>query len=55
MYQPTQIDTKLLKERAIQFKGQLDRFKSGRATDDEFKPLRLQNGLYIQIFESKLR
>ncbi len=55
MYQPTQIDTKLLKERAIQFKGQLDRFKSGRATDDEFKPLRLQNGLYIQRHAPMLR
>ena len=55
MYQPTQIDTKLLKERAIQFKGQLDRFKSGRATEEEFKPLRLQNGLYIQRHAPMLR
>jgi len=55
VYQPTQIDTNLLKERAVQFKGQLDRFKTGRATADEFKPLRLQNGLYIQRHAPMLR
>ena len=39
MYQPTETDTKLLKERAIQFKGQLDRHKEGFTSEEEFKPL----------------
>ncbi len=55
MYQPTEFDTKLLKERAVQFQGQLERFKDGRSTADEFKPLRLQNGLYIQRHAPMLR
>ena len=55
MYQPSQLDTKLLKERAVQFQGQLNRFKEGRTTAEEFKPLRLQNGLYIQRHAPMLR
>jgi sulfite reductase (NADPH) hemoprotein beta-component len=55
VYQPTEFDTKLLKERAVQFEGQLDRFNAGRTTADEFKPLRLQNGLYIQRHAPMLR
>jgi sulfite reductase (NADPH) hemoprotein beta-component len=55
VYQPSEFDTKLLKERAVQFEGQLDRFNAGRTTADEFKPLRLQNGLYIQRHAPMLR
>ena len=55
MYQPTETDTKLLKERAIQFKGQLERHKDGLTSEEEFKPLRLQNGLYIQRHAPMLR
>ena len=55
MYVPTNLDTQLLKERAKQFKGQLVRSKQGLLTEDEFKPLRLQNGLYIQRHAPMLR
>lgn len=55
MYQPTTTDTRLLKERAVQFQGQLRRSQQGLLTEDEFKPLRLQNGLYIQRHAPMLR
>lgn len=55
MYVPTNLDTQLLKERANQLKGQLARTRQGLMTEDEFKPLRLQNGLYIQRQAPMLR
>lgn len=55
MYQPLQQDIQLLKERAAQLAGQLDRNQSGGLSDDEFRPLRLQNGLYIQRHAPMLR
>lgn len=55
MYQPTPFDTARLRERAQQFQGQLDRHQQGLLTDEEFRPLRLQNGLYIQRHAPMLR
>lgn len=55
MYVPTNLDTQLLVERANQLAGQIVRTRQGLMTEDEFKPLRLQNGLYIQRHAPMLR
>ena len=55
MYQPNTFDIDRLKERAKQFKDQLVRHKKGISTSAEFRPLRLQNGLYIQRHAPMLR
>jgi sulfite reductase (NADPH) hemoprotein beta-component len=49
MYQYDAYDQKIVEERARQFKGQVERRLSGEITENEFKPLRLQNGLYMQL------
>src|SRR5690606_18028752 len=41
-------DQRLLDERVAQFRDQTRRYLAGELSDDEFRPLRLQNGLYIQ-------
>ncbi|WP_306604583.1 nitrite/sulfite reductase [Azonexus sp.] len=48
MYRYDAIDRQLINERVDQFRDQVRRWKAGELTDDEFRPLRLQNGLYIQ-------
>ena len=48
MYKYDAIDRQLIDERVAQFRDQVRRWKAGELTDDEFRPLRLQNGLYIQ-------
>ncbi len=48
MYTYDAIDRQLIDERVAQFRDQVRRWKSGELNDDEFRPLRLQNGLYIQ-------
>ena len=55
MYQPNTFDIARLKERAKQFNDQLIRHKKGISTSAEFRPLRLQNGLYIQRHAPMLR
>jgi len=45
MYQPNTFDLSRLRERASQFENQLKRHKEGVTTPEEFRPLRLQNGL----------
>lgn len=55
MYCYTEIDQKMIDERVLQFRGQLERWKKGELTDDEFRPLRLQNGFYIQRHAPMLR
>lgn len=55
MYQPNAFDTERLKERATQLAGQIQRNKDGQLSDDHLKPLRLQNGLYIQRHAPMLR
>ncbi len=48
MYNYDTFDQRILDERVAQFKGQTERYLAGELGDDEFRPLRLQNGLYIQ-------
>ncbi|MBC7991628.1 MAG: nitrite/sulfite reductase [Rhizobacter sp.] len=55
MYQYTQFDTQFVKQRAAQFRDQLERNLAGTLTDDEFRALRLQNGWYIQRHAPMLR
>ena len=55
MYQYDDIDQRLVDERVAQFRDQTRRYLAGELTDDEFRPLRLQNGLYIQRHAPMLR
>lgn len=55
MYLPSEFDVTRLKERAGQFAGQIERNKQGLLSDDQLRPLRLQNGLYIQRHAPMLR
>ena len=55
MYKYSELDKRLVIERAGQFRRQLTQYLSGQLTDEEFLPLRLQNGLYIQRFAPMLR
>src|SRR5512139_2738302 len=48
MYKYDAIDRQLVNERVAQFRDQVRRWQSGELTNDEFRPLRLQNGLYVQ-------
>ena len=55
MYQYDEIDQKLVDERVAQFRDQTRRHLAGELSEDDFRPLRLQNGLYIQRFAPMLR
>src|SRR5258707_7222599 len=55
MYRYDEFDAQLVRERAEQFRGQVARRLSGELTEDEFKPLRLMNGLYLQLHAYMLR
>ena len=55
MYQYDQHDQTLVDERVAQFRGQVRRYLDGELSDDEFRPLRLMNGLYIQRHAPMLR
>ena len=55
MYLYDSTDQQLVDERVAQFTGQTARFLSGQLTEDEFRVLRLQNGLYIQRHAPMLR
>ncbi len=55
MYRYDQYDHQIVKERVAQFRGQVQRRISGELTEDEFRPLRLQNGLYLQRHAYMLR
>jgi sulfite reductase (NADPH) hemoprotein beta-component len=48
MYRYEAFDHRLVQERVAQFRDQTRRFLTGELSEDEFRPLRLQNGLYIQ-------
>ena len=48
MYRYDPFDQRLVDERVAQFRDQTRRFLIGELSEDEFRPLRLQNGLYIQ-------
>jgi len=55
MYQYTEFDQQFIQARAAQYRDQLTRNLAGSLADDEFRPLRLQNGWYIQRYAPMLR
>ncbi|WP_370315884.1 nitrite/sulfite reductase [Thalassolituus sp.] len=55
MYVYDQYDQQLLNERVAQFKGQMERYLDGKISEEEFLPLRLQNGIYVQRYAPMLR
>jgi len=55
MYRYDQYDHLIVQERVAQFRNQVERRLSGELTEDEFRPLRLQNGLYMQRHAYMLR
>ena len=55
MYSYSEFDTAFLAQRNAQFRAQVERRIAGNLTEDEFKPLRLMNGLYLQLHAYMLR
>lgn len=55
MYRYTEFDEAFIRERNAQFRAQVARRISGALTEDEFRPLRLMNGLYLQLHAYMLR
>lgn len=55
MYLYTDFDQKLIDERVAQFRDQTQRYLAGKLTEDEYRPLRLQNGLYVQRYAPMFR
>ncbi len=55
MYAYTEFDRQLVRDRAAQFRDQLERHLRGELADDDFRPLRLQNGWYVQRHAPMLR
>ena len=55
MYNYSEFDAAFVAERNRQFRAQVERRISGALTEDEFKPLRLMNGLYLQLHAYMLR
>ncbi|MGE5526840.1 MAG: nitrite/sulfite reductase [Rhodospirillaceae bacterium] len=55
MYTYDDIDQRFVEERVAQFRSQTERFLAGKLSEDDFRPLRLQNGLYIQRHAPMLR
>ena len=55
MYRYDEFDHQFVRERTAQFRDQADRRLRGELTEDEFRPLRLMNGLYLQLHAYMLR
>jgi sulfite reductase (NADPH) hemoprotein beta-component len=55
MYSYNEFDEAFVRTRVAQFRGQVERRIDGSLTEDEFKPLRLMNGLYLQLHAYMLR
>ena len=55
MYQYTEFDRQFVKARADQYRDQLSRWQKGQLPEEEFRPLRLQNGWYVQRYAPMLR
>ncbi|HZE91992.1 MAG TPA: nitrite/sulfite reductase [Rhizobacter sp.] len=55
MYQYNSFDSQFVKQRAAQYRDQLERHLGGTLGEDEFRPLRLQNGWYVQRHAPMLR
>ena len=55
MYRYDEFDAQFVAERTKQFRGQVERRLAGRLSEAEFRPLRLMNGLYLQLHAYMLR
>jgi sulfite reductase (NADPH) hemoprotein beta-component len=55
VYRYDEIDQRLVEERVAQFRDQTRRFLAGQLSEDDFRSLRLRNGLYIQRYAPMLR
>jgi len=55
MYQYNEFDKGFVRARAAEFRDQLERWQAGLLTEDQFRPLRLQNGWYVQRYAPMLR
>ena len=55
MYRYDEFDARLVRERITEFRDQVERRIDGRLTEDQFKPLRLMNGVYLQLHAYMLR
>lgn len=55
MYRYSEFDESFVRTRVKEFRGQVERRISGALTEEEFKPLRLKNGLYLQLHAYMLR
>lgn len=55
MYRYDEFDETLVRERVAEFSQQVERRLKGEITEDQFKPIRLKNGLYLQIHAYMLR
>src|SRR5690349_18687067 len=55
MYRYDEIDQAVVDQRVVEFRDQTRRFLAGELSEDEFRPLRLRNGLYIQRHAPMLR
>ena len=55
MYKYDNYDQRIVDERVAQFREQTDRYLAGELTEEQFLPLRLQNGLYVQRYAPMLR
>jgi sulfite reductase (NADPH) hemoprotein beta-component len=55
MYRYDEFDARFVRQRVAQFRDQVGRRLSGELTEDEFKPLRLRNGVYLQLHAYMLR
>jgi sulfite reductase (NADPH) hemoprotein beta-component len=55
MYVYQDYDQRLLDERVAQFRDQTQRYLDGKLAEEEYRPLRLQNGLYVQRYAPMLR
>lgn len=55
MYLYTDFDQQLLNQRVAQFRDQTERYLAGKLSEEEYRPLRLQNGLYVQRYAPMFR
>ncbi|MFX5839854.1 nitrite/sulfite reductase, partial [Acinetobacter baumannii] len=55
MYRYDAYDQRIVDDRVAQFRDQTARYLAGQLSEDEFRPLRLQNGLYVQRYAPMLR
>ena len=55
MYRYDEFDERIVRERVAQFRNQVERRLDGSLTEDEFRPLRLKNGVYLQLHAYMLR